>query len=259
MFRYSLFFLLIISLSSCSNSKEIAYLAQGDQEERILTDLETHSPLLKSNDVLSITVNSLNPSASEIFNTGNTSDSQFASSQGGVGQVSGYLIDSEGFIKFPVLGKIKAADITKEQLSEKIEDLILEQRLLMQPTVAIRYLNYRISILGEVNHPGVYTIDNEKVAFLEALALAGDLTIYGKRKNITLIRDEYGIRKSINIDITERDFLKSSYYYLKPNDIIYVEPNNRKIAGSSNTPQWVSITIGALSLAVISIATFIIN
>ncbi|KKM15354.1 hypothetical protein LCGC14_1696920 [marine sediment metagenome] len=246
-------------LASCSSTDKIAYMAKGIDDNKALTDLENTSPALKSNDLLSISVSSLNKSASEIFNIEDSSVSQFAITQGTVGQVSGYLVNNEGFIKFPILGEIKAAGITKDELSELIENLIVEKELLVQPIVDIRYLNYKVSVLGEVKNPGVYNIQNEKISFLEALALSGDLTIYGKRKDVMLIREEFGLRKTVLIDLTEKSFLKSPYYYLKTNDIIYVQPSKKKVGSVSNTPQWLSITVGALSLAVISIATFVIN
>ena len=262
MFRYyySLICLFILILiTSCASTDKIAYLDKGININEASTDLENISPILKNNDLLSISVTSLNESASEIFNKGNSAKAQFSTPQGSVGQVSGYLINNDGYIKFPVLGSLKAAGITPNELAKLIEDLIIEKKLLIEPLVDVRYLNYKVSVLGEVKNPGVYNIPNEKISFLEALALAGDLTIYGKREDITLIREEFGIRKSFEIDLTEKSFLRSPHYYLKPNDIIYVQPNEKKVGNSSNSPQWVSIIIGALSLAVISIATFVTN
>jgi polysaccharide export outer membrane protein len=185
-------------------------------------------PLLKENDLLNISVSSLNPEATEIFNISNTRN------QSGIdNQASGFLINNEGYISFPVLGKIKAAGKTKQELEEGITKELVNRKLLLEPIVEIRYLNFRVSVMGEVKDPSVLTIPSEKVTLLEALSLAGDLTIYAKRDNILLIREEGNIKKLRRIDLTTDDIFTSPNYYLKPNDIIYVEPNKSKISESS--------------------------
>ena len=127
------------------------------------------------------------------------------------------------------------------------------RKLLLEPIVDIRYLNYRVSVLGEVKNPSVITIPSEKVTLLEALGLAGDLTVYAKRDNILLIREEENVRKLVRLDLTSSEIFTSPYYFLKSNDIIYVEANKSKIASTSRIVQWLPIIISTLSLGIIAL------
>ena len=215
--------------------------------------LESLEPILQKNDILSISVSSLNPEAAEIFNVSNLIATQSSSSEGKTTQASGYLIDQEGFIRFPILGRLKAAGMTKKELREKITQELTGRKLLLEPIVDVRYLNYKVSVLGEVGNPSVLTIPNEKVTLLEALGLAGDLTIYAKRDNVLLIREKDGIKRTHRIDLTTDELLTSPYYYLQSNDIIYVQPNKSKVASTSTTLQWLPLIISALSFGIIAI------
>jgi polysaccharide biosynthesis/export protein len=123
----------------------------------------------------------------------------------------------------------------------------------MDPIVDVRYLNYKVSVLGEVARPSVFTVPNEKLTLLEALGLAGDLTIFASRHNVLLIREEHGVKKLIRIDLTTDELLTSPYYYLKSNDIVYVEPNKAKISAASSTRQWLPIVLSSLTFVVVSI------
>ena len=193
---------------------------------------------------MSITVTSLNATATEIFNTPNT-----AGSQPGQG-VAGYLVNFDGTIQFPMLGSIKAAGFTKEQLKENLRKSIVDRQLLLDPIVNIRYLNFRVTVLGEVKNPTVLTIPNEKVSLLEAIGLAGDLTIYGKRENVLIIREENGQKLIKRINLNSNELLSSPYYYLKSDDVVYVEPNKARVA-SARGGQWVPAALSALSLLVV--------
>lgn len=238
--------------SSCVNSKRVTYFNNVSTSEYPPT-IEDLEPVIQENDILSISVTSLNPSATEMFNVSNVSVTQSSTAMGTTLQASGYLVDQEGFIRFPFLGKIKAEGMTKKTLREEITSQLVEQKFLLEPIVDIRYLNYKVSVLGEVGNPSVLTIPNEKVTLLEALGLAGDLTIYARRDNVLLIREEDGVKKLIRIDLTTDDIFKSPYYHLKSNDIVYVEPNKSKIASTSRTTQWLPIIMSTLSLGVIAI------
>lgn len=254
-FQKKLFILLsslLVLFSSCVNSKKVAYFNNVSTSEYppIPEDLE---PVIKENDILSISVSSLNPTATEMFNVSNVSVTQSSTAMGTTLQASGYLVDQEGFIRFPFLGKIKAAGLTKKTLREEITSQLEDQKYLLEPIVDIRYLNYKVSVLGEVGNPSVLTIPNEKVNLLEALGLAGDLTIYARRDNVLLLREEDGVKKIVRIDLTTDDIFTSPYYHLKSNDIIYVEPNKSKIASTSRTTQWLPIIISTLSLGIIAL------
>lgn len=245
----------MISFTSCVNVKEATnFYNIPDSEYRY--SLESLEPVVKENDLLSISVSSLNPEATEVFNASNVSVTQTSTATGATTQASGYLVDQEGFIRFPFLGKIKAAGKTKQELREEITKELVVRKLLLEPIVDIRYLNYRVSVLGEVKNPSVLTIPSEKVTLLEALGLAGDLTVYANRDNILLIREEENVRKLVRLDLTSDELFTSPYYILKPNDIIYVEANKSKVASTSRVNQWLPIILSSLSLAVIALDRF---
>lgn len=253
-----LIFLFVIVTSSCTNTRSATYFNDLDNAE-FRTEAESLEPILQENDLLSISVSSLNPEAAEMFNVANLSATQSSTATGTTSQASGYLVDQEGFIRFPFLGKIKAAGKTKKTLREEITLELENRKLLVEPIVDIRYLNYKVSVLGEVARPSVLTIPNEKVTLLEALGLAGDLTIYARRDNVLLIREENGVKKLTRIDLTTDELFKSPYYYLESNDIIYVEPNKSKVASASRTSQWLPIIFSSLTLIIIAMDRLILN
>jgi polysaccharide export outer membrane protein len=185
-------------------------------------------------DILSIVVSSRSREASADFNS---IDPIF----------KGYLVDREGNVLLPTLGKIQVAGLTKKQLQEKITNLILSKQLLVEPLVDIRFTNFEVTILGEVSHPSVIQVPSEQISLVKALAYAGDLTIYGKRENVLIVREEDGIRKTRHINLNSSDFLNSEYYYLRPNDLIYVEPNNDRIALSGRKQQVLPLALTGLS------------
>ena len=253
--KFSAIILLTIQFSSCVNTRKATYFNDvGDAE--FPESFETLEPVLKKNDILSISVSSLNPEAAEIFNVSNLTATQTSSSTGTTTQASGYLIDQDGFIRFPLLGKLQAAGNTKKDLREEITKQLVEKKLLLDPIVDVRYLNYKVSVLGEVRNPSVLTIPSERVTILEALGLAGDLTIYSKRDNVLLIREEDGVKKTHRLDLTSDEIFTSPFYYLKSNDVIYVQPNKSKVASASRTTQWLPVVISALSLLIIALDRF---
>lgn len=255
-YYFILISILVFSATSCVNTKKATYFNDVDEAE-FQDSIENLEPVLKKNDILSISVSSLNPEATEIFNASNVSVAQTSTATGTTAQASGYLIDQEGFIRFPFLGRIKAAGKTKQELREEITEELVERKLLLDPLVDIRYLNYRVSVLGEVKDPSVLTIPSEKVTLLEALGLAGDLTVYAKRDNILLIREEGDVKKLIRLDLTSDEIFTSPYYNLKSNDIIYVEANRSKVASTSTVNLWLPIVMSSLSLAVIALDRFL--
>jgi polysaccharide export outer membrane protein len=218
--------------------------------------------IIQKNDILSIVVSDINPKAAEIFNPispNNNDPSATANKDVPVG----YLVDTDGDIQFPVLGNIKAQGLTKTQLKEKLIKTILDKKLLLDPIVSIRFLNFRVTVLGEVGRPTVIPIPNEKISLLEALGLAGDLTIYGNRNNVMVIREEITperkeLRSITRINLNSSELFTSPYYYLQSNDIVYVEPNKAKVASTSRASQWLPVIFSGLSLAAI-VADRLIN
>lgn len=163
---------------------------------------------------------------------------------------AGYLINTDGNIEIPSLGVVKAAGYTKKQLKENITSLIVSKKVLVDPMVEIRHLNFEVTVLGEVGHPSVISVPNEQITLIKALALAGDLTIYGKRENILLVREENGVRMTRRININSSDFLNSDFYYLKPNDLLYIEPNKERVdlALSQRRQQVIPLVLTGVSL-----------
>ena len=259
-----LFLTVIFCSSSCVNQKQIAYFQKTANQRDTIEVSELYVPKIQSGDILSIYVGSLNPLASSFFNPYSTSPVVNDDNSNGVNgsktpnsgsaalsqsSAPGYLVDAAGTIELPLLGSIKIAGLTTSQARD-----ILKERLkayLKEPTVTVRFLNYKISVMGEVAKPSVYVIPNETITLPEALSLAGDLTIYGKRENILIIRDANGKKEFGRIDLNSRELFSSPYYYLHANDVVYVEPNKGKIAQSDKTYQLLPIVLSALSFITI--------
>ncbi|MDB4270898.1 polysaccharide biosynthesis/export family protein [bacterium] len=253
--KYTTIFLIALQFLSCGNVKKATYFNDlGDAQ--FTETVETLEPVLQKNDILSITVSNLNVEAAEMFDVVNKTSSQGVSFSGKPLPASGYLIDQDGYIQFPFIGAIMAAGLTKKDLRQYITKELIIRKLLLEPIVDIRYLNFKVSVLGEVKNPSVYVIPNEQVTLLEALGLAGDMTIYAKRDNVVLISEQNGIKTTKRINLNTDELFTSPNYYLKSNDIVYVQPNKRKMRSTSTTPQWLGVIIGSLSLMVITIATF---
>lgn len=251
-------FLSVLSLfmASCVNTRKIIYF-NNIQDTTLQNAGANVESLIQKNDLLNISVSSLNPEASVIFNLPNQTTAPSALTTGTTGiiggpqQLVGYLVGEEGSIKFPILGVIPVVGLTKRQLEKEISTSLTEKKLLVDPIVNVRFLNFRVTVLGEVAKPTTINVSNEKISILEAIGLAGDLTIYGKRDNVLLIREE-GNKKIIKrLDLNSEKILVSPYYYLKTNDIIYVEPNSARIASTSRTQQLLPIILSGLSFVAI--------
>ena len=237
-------------LTSCVNTRETTYF-NDIQNGVYKTSYEAPQPVIHKNDLLSIYVTSLNPEASLVYNAPGLSSTTAASANGTTVQNVGYLVNTEGNIQFPVLGTIKVEGLTTNELTDILADTLSARNLLIDPLVTVRFLNFRVTVLGEVGKPTVITVPNEKISILEAIGLAGDLTIYGKRENVLLIREEEGKKIVHRIDLNSPATLTSAFYYLKTNDVVYVEPNKNKVASVSNFRQLLPTMIAALSILVI--------
>lgn len=223
----------------------------GINDMEINNSIDNLEPVIQKSDLLSITVSSPNAIASQPFNTTVTVSTQsigYTSTQ-----ASGYLVDQDGFIDMPMLGRIKAAGLTKQGLKESITKLLTDSKYLLYPVVSVRYLNFKVTVLGEVARPMVINVPDEKINILEALGFAGDMTIYARRDNVTLVREEQGKRIVKRLDLNSEKLLSSPFYYLKSNDIIYVEPNKAKVSAASNTRTWLPAILSGLSLAAVII------
>lgn len=242
--------LIMILSVSCTSTRKTVYFDNVQDTTFVQRSHETETPI-QENDILGISISSLNAEASAIFNPPNTNNIRSTTVTGSNTEPGGYLVNSDGTIQLPVLGSIKAAGLTKKELKDNITNMILSKKLLVDPLVEIRFLNYEVTVIGEVAHPTVITVPSEKISLLKAIGLAGDLTIYGKRDNVLLIREENGKKKTRHINLNSSNFFNSPYYYLQPNDVIYVSPNKAKIASAGRTAQLTPIILSSLSIIVI--------
>jgi polysaccharide biosynthesis/export protein len=239
-----------IVLCSCANMKKVVYL-NDIKDKEFNNAIDIMEPVIQKNDLLSITVSSPNAIASQPFNTPITVSTQIIGYSST--QASGYLVDPDGYIDMPMLGRVKAGGLTKKELKENIIKILVQGKYLIDPVVTVRYLNFKVTVLGEVARPMVINVPDEKINILEALGFAGDMTVYARRNNVTLIREEQGKRIVKRLDLNSGNLLTSSYYYLRSNDIIYVEPNKAKVSAASNTRTWLPAILSGLSLAAVII------
>ena len=235
--------ILALFTTACVSTKKAVYF-DGINDTTISSNSAVPQSVIQKNDLLSIVVSSLDAKATEVFNTPNISPTS--------SNFQGYLVGPDGNIQFPILGTIKVSGLTKEQLKEAITKKLIDQKLLTDPIVTIRFINFRVTVLGEVKNPAVLNVPNEKISMLEAIGLAGDLTIYAKRDNVLLIReDESGNKEIKRINLNSTELLSSPYYYLKSNDVIYVEPNKSRVASAGRGQQWLPAVLSGLSVVVI--------
>jgi len=219
-------------LCSCSSPKNIPYFQDlPDSLDTLVTKAAYSDPKIQPDDILSITIQTTDPSATASVNQNIEGISVIgASSERNIGsqQVSGFLVDKNGEVELPMLGVIKLAGMTTFEAREKVRQAA--KAYFVNPSVQVRFVNFKITMIGEVTRPATYTIPSEKVTVLDALGLAGDLTIYGKRENVLLIRESPKGKQMIRFNLNDTRMLASPYFYLKQNDVIYVEPNKAKVA-----------------------------
>ena len=246
-------------LASCKTYEKINYM----QDVRVDTPVEVsvnQGIRIQPQDMLSIVVSSKTPDLAMIFNLPVVSYQAGSEVVSGAGsqRLLGYVVDNNGEIDFPVLGKIKVAGLTRWEVQEYIKKTIIDAGLMKDLVVTVEFMNFKISIMGEVNSPGTYTINGDKVTLLEALSMARDLTIYGKRDGVYVVREENGVRTTYNVDLRSVSLFDSPVYYLRQNDVVYVEPNKVR-AGQSTINEnslksvslWISIGSFLTSLAVL--------
>lgn len=250
--------------TSCSAPKEIAYFQDLKPGQENVIPVNASPIRFQPNDKLTIIVSTTDSRLNALYNMpvastnlGNSSSDGSLTTSGANGNVMPYTIDSQGNINFPVLGKLHIAGMTREEVAEYIRRELISRDLAKNPIVTVDYLNLSVSVMGEVNHPGRFAISREDFTILDALSAAGDLSIYGKRDNIMVLREENGAQKVYQIDLSSgKDLTKSPVYYLRQNDVIYVEPNATKARTSTPngntllTPAfWISIASFGMTVA----------
>jgi polysaccharide export outer membrane protein len=252
------FLLVCVGLSSCISSKELVLYQKNEALNDASVPLAPrYIPTIKAGDVLSVQVSSLSPEATAFFNpysamTGQTNGQNNPTTP--IPYIPGYLVSEEGEIELPLMGRQSVVGLTNSQAAAQIRTKLLDY--LKEPTVNVRNLNFQISVSGEVARPSLFSIPNERISLPAALGLAGDITIFGRRDNVLVIREEDGKRTFTHLDLTKRDVFKSPYYYLHPNDVVYVEPGKSRIANADRTYQLLPIVISALSFIAIIVSRF---
>lgn len=246
--KYLIYFLSLFTLASCSK-QNLAYFNDLPEQSTFKEQIKNITePAIQPDDILSITVNSLNQQSNALFNKEVVDPAgrsvAYAGSNNYIAD-AGYLVDQEGFIDFPVLGRIKLSGLTKQQAKDELIKRL--KNYLKEPTVNIRFLNFRVTVIGEVDRPSTLTIPSEKINVLEALGMAGDMTVYGKRENVLVIREAGGIRTMTRLDLTKKDAFNSPYFYLKQNDVVYVEPNKLRQSVATTDTRFVTIALAATS------------
>jgi polysaccharide export outer membrane protein len=243
MFQKTFFSLMVLFfLASCSSKKDILYYQDIQTSSQSAINYVANE--IQVNDILYIKVDALIQDSAKPFNL-EINNTAAASLQNY--RVQGYLVSIDGTIVFPILGSVKVVGKTTNQIQIMLKDLLKDKGYIKDANVNVRVINSKVTILGEVKNPGTYSFDEQNISLNQAIGYAGDLTIFGKRNDILLIRENNGIRNYIKIDLTKSDWFNSPYYYVKQNDIIVVNPNGAKVMSSGYLSNIGSI-IGILSL-----------
>ncbi|MDR7210664.1 polysaccharide biosynthesis/export family protein [Flavobacterium piscis] len=250
-----IFLMLPFLFLSCASKKDILYYQNidgiNDSQNTVSYEVK-----IQPDDLLMIIVSAEDPEIALPFNLMSVTMPNTANLQAATGQQTNqsYLVDRSGNIEFPVLGKLQVGGLTRTEVLELLKDKI--GVYIKNPMINLRIMNFKVSLQGEVNMPGTFTVSSERITLIEAISMAKDLTIYGKRHNILVIREVNGAKSYNRVDITKADFINSPFYYLAQNDVVYVEPNNVKVNASAVGPN-TSVIISAISILItISVLLF---
>lgn len=247
--------ILSISLFSCAK-RNLVYFSDIYEDTEFSVPVQNSSePRIQVDDLLSITVTSLNPESNMLFNVGVLMPSGDRNNTIVNNPINeNYLVDKDGYINYPVIGLINLKGLTKQEAINKMSSLLNEY--VKDPIINIRFMNFKVTVIGEVQTPNSFVIPTEKITILEALGLAGDMTAYGRRENVMIIREKDGIRTATRLNLNDKAILTSPYYYLQQNDVVYVEPYKTKSVQADSNPGKIAIITSAISLATIVILNF---
>ncbi len=242
--------LTLFIVTSCGSRQEIAYF---QNQEELNTNFSQYIPKIQPNDQLAILISGSDPTAVAPFNQ--VSTIQTNASTNLISPYSPtYTVNENGSINMPIIGDIKIGGLTRSEAVNTLKEKL--SKYIVNPGVNVNFVNFRISVLGEVARPGSFVVPNERITILDALGMAGDLTIKGKRENVTVIREINGQKERYNVDLTSSSTLNSPVYYLAQNDVIYVEPNSAQVAASKFTPNYsLWISMAGVVISVISVLT----
>lgn len=246
--KTSLFYFTVFLFFSCASKKDIVYY-QNIDGTNISQNLTSYEVKIQPDDLLMIIVSAEDPEIAMPFNLTSVTVPNANNLMAVTGQQTqqSYLVDKYGNIEFPVLGKLQVGGLTRTEVLKLLKEKI--SVYIKNPIINLRIMNFKVSLQGEVNLPGTYTVASERITLIEALSMAKDLTIYGKRDNILIIREINGVKSYNRVDVTKADFINSPFYYLAQNDVIYVEPNNTKVNAAAVGPN-TSVIISAISILV---------
>ncbi len=237
----SLVFILFLSgIFGCAK-RNLVYFSDIESGSDFSTEIvDFPEPKIQEGDLLKITVSSLNAESNLLFNAGVMSSSDDGRMMNAAVPINeGYLVDKNGQVNFPVLGMVVLEGLTKEEAIEKMAQRLEEY--VKDPIVNVQYLNFKITVIGEVANPNTFTLETDRITILEALGLAGDMTEYGKRENVLVIRDEDGVRKAVRLNLNNKEILTSPYFMLHQNDVIYVEPDRIKAVQASTNQRSLAV------------------
>lgn len=248
-------------LSSCTTTKQTIYF-QGDTASYIsLKPIIPRSVRAQPEDILGITVSSLSEESNKMFELPISAGLHYAIYPGTIGggtglQPLGYQVDSLGLIEIPLIGRVKVSNLTTSEVADTLRRKL--NLYLKEPTVNVRILNHKFTILGEINRPATYNILDNRTSIIEAIGMAGDLTIFGRRENVVIIRQENNKREQVRVNLLSSNILNSPYYYLRNGDIIYIEPSRVKVTSNDRTFQLLPIVTSIVG-AFVAVSALIIN
>ncbi|NVO86104.1 polysaccharide biosynthesis/export family protein [Hymenobacter sp. P5252] len=254
----TLLFTFLMIFTSCSSYRKIPYFQDLNMSKVLEEPLDNYTPpLVQPQDILGISVSSLNPEASAVFNynLNRVNGNNYDLSPGN--PVVGYLVDDQGEINVPIVGAIKVSGLTTSEISHQLQTKLLPY--LKEPIVNLRIINFKVAVFGDVLKPDMYMVQNERITIPEALSLAGDLNITAIRTNVLLVREQNGKRQYIPIDLTSKGIFKSPYFYLKNNDVIYVQADKTKFATVDRGYRTASLVLSGLSVLAITLSTILLR
>ena len=247
-----LLLVLIISLGSCATKEQVVYFQDSSDFSSVGIDSIYHHPKIQVNDILKIDLTALEPETLMPFMFEKNISASGMNRQIELLKLEGYLVDKNGDINYPGLGKVNVKGKSTQEVQELLEKRL--SKFVKDISVKVRLVNFKFTVMGEVKAPGTYTLSEETITLPQALAMAGDLTIQGERKNLLIFRNENGILTTKRIDLTQTDWMNTSYYFLKQNDMVYVQPNNPRIKSAGfigNVGSVISVVSILMSAAVL--------
>ena len=248
----NIYLFLALGLASCSSPRNLVYFSdlpsKSQRSELAVVDTE---PKIQKSDLLNITVNSSSLESNVLF------AANVNTTERGYYEKEGYRVNKNGEVNFPVLGNVKLEGLTIEQAQKALSSQL--SNYVKKPIVNVQFMNFKVTVIGEVNHPSTFEVTNDKITLLEALGMAGDMTAYGKRNNVLVIRESGEKRIMARVDLNKKETLSSPYFYLKQNDVVYVEPDKAKALEYSRSNTFRPLVIATISAVAVITTAFIRN